>query len=87
MWITPLFMAMLVKILDKLHVDTAQLVITSPPYYNAKPEYSEYLDYQDYLEFLRVVFSKTHRIPFRWAFFDSQRVACIDKTYIPKHIK
>ena len=50
------------EVMGCLPPDTAQLVVTSPPYYNAKPEYSEYLDYQDYLEFLRLAFSKAHRI-------------------------
>lgn len=50
------------EVMSRLPPDTAQLVVTSPPYYNAKPEYTEYLDYQNYLEFLRLAFSKTHRI-------------------------
>lgn len=50
------------EVMNQLPPDTAQLVVTSPPYYNTKPEYSEYLDYQDYLEFLRLAFSKVHRI-------------------------
>ncbi len=50
------------EVLDGLHADTAQLVVTSPPYYNARPEYSEYPEYPDYLEFLRGVFAKSHRI-------------------------
>lgn len=36
--------------------DSAQLVFTSPPYYNAKPEYHESSDYADYLNLLREVF-------------------------------
>jgi DNA modification methylase len=51
-----------IKVLDEFPADTAQLVITSPPYYNARPEYSEYLDYQEYLDFLRKVFARCHRV-------------------------
>ena len=37
------------------------LVVTSPPYYNAKPEYSEYSDYSEYLSLLQDVFGQCHR--------------------------
>ncbi|MBI4333244.1 MAG: site-specific DNA-methyltransferase [Chloroflexi bacterium] len=37
------------------------LVITSPPYYNAKPEYSEYSNYSEYLSLLEDVFKQCHR--------------------------
>ena len=42
--------------------DSAQLVFTSPPYYNAKPEYHESETYSAYLDLLRWVFSKCHDI-------------------------
>ena len=47
-------------VLEEFPPDTAQLVISSPPYYNAKPEYAEYVDYQEYLDFLRKVFIRVH---------------------------
>ena len=50
------------KVLADFPKDTAQLVFTSPPYYNARPEYSEYFDYKDYLESLKDVFSKCHKV-------------------------
>ena len=37
--------------------DSVQLIFTSPPYFNAKPEYVEYRDYPTYLEFLRQAFA------------------------------
>lgn len=40
----------------------AQLVFTSPPYFNAKPEYAEYLDYHSYLDFLGESFSACHDV-------------------------
>ena len=41
---------------------SAQLVFTSPPYYNAKPEAHESYAYEDYLEMLRDIFSKCHDV-------------------------
>lgn len=58
-----------IKVLDDFPADTAQLIVTSPPYYNAKPEYSEYLDYQEYLDFLRKVIVRCHAILSEGRFF------------------
>lgn len=41
--------------LAKLPVASVDLVFTSPPYYNARPEYATYNTYQEYLEFLQRV--------------------------------
>lgn len=41
---------------------SVHLAITSPPYYNAKPEYSEYVTYEEYLALLRGVFLECHRV-------------------------
>lgn len=38
------------------------LVLTSPPYYNAKPQYGEFATYQHYLETLAAVFRECHRV-------------------------
>lgn len=51
-----------IHVLEDFPPDTAQLVVTSPPYYNAKTEYSEYVDYQEYLDFLRRVFVRCHHV-------------------------
>lgn len=56
-------------VLAELPRDAAQLVITSPPYYNARPGYSEYLDYEEYLEELREVFAACHRVLSEGRFF------------------
>ena len=50
------------KVLDDLPPNTAQLVFTSPPYFNAKPETFESLSYTHYLDFLGEVFTKCHAI-------------------------
>lgn len=41
---------------------SVQLVFTSPPYFNAKPECYESGDYGQYLDFLKDVFDKCHSI-------------------------
>ena len=50
------------QILDEYHSESLDFVITSPPYYNAKPEYSEYATYEEYLELLKGVFEQCHRV-------------------------
>lgn len=57
------------KVLDDFPPDSAQLIITSPPYYNAKPEYSEYVDYKDYLDFIRKVVVRCHAVLSEGRFF------------------
>ena len=49
-------------VLAELPPNSVQLVMTSPPYYNAKPEYAEYLDYQAYLDFLGDAFEACHSV-------------------------
>ena len=49
-------------VLEDFPPNTAQLVFTSPPYFNAKPEAHESLDYKDYLMFLGEVFQKCHAL-------------------------
>ena len=45
------------------------LVFTSPPYYNAKPEYAEYSSYEKYLDFLWSVFYECERLLLPGRFF------------------
>lgn len=58
-----------IDVLEDFPPDTAQLVITSPPYYNAKPEYSEYVDYKEYLDFMRKVIVRCHSVLSEGRFF------------------
>lgn len=58
-----------IKVLENFPPDTAQLIVTSPPYYNAKTEYSEYVDYQEYLDFLRKVIVRCHSVLSEGRFF------------------
>ncbi len=50
------------QVLSELPPNSVQLVFTSPPYFNARPEYTEYLDYQEYLDSLRRVFLRCHEV-------------------------
>jgi DNA modification methylase len=50
------------QIIAELPLNSVQLVFTSSPYFNAKPEYTEYLDYQEYLDSLRRVFLRCHEV-------------------------
>ncbi len=50
------------QVISELPLNSVQLVFTSPPYFNAKPEYTEYLDYQEYLDSLRRVFLRCHEV-------------------------
>lgn len=49
-------------VLREYHSETVDLVITSPPYFNAKPECVEYTTYEEYLELLKDVFVQCHRL-------------------------
>ncbi len=49
-------------VLEEFPPASAQLVFTSPPYFNAKPECAEYVDYPSYLEYLGEVFDACHAI-------------------------
>ena len=50
------------EVLKDFPPDSVQLVLTSPPYFNAKPECAEYVDYRSYLGFLGEAFSACHAI-------------------------
>ena len=50
------------RVLEDFPPNTAQLVFTSPPYFNAKPEAHESLSYDHYLAFLGDVFKKCHAV-------------------------
>ena len=50
------------EILKDFPPNSAQLVFTSPPYFNAKVEYAEYVDYESYLDFLGEAFSACHDV-------------------------
>ena len=47
-------------VLTEFPPNSVQLVFTSPPYFNAKPQCAEYLDYESYLAFLAEAFEACH---------------------------
>jgi len=50
------------QVLAEYNAESLDFVITSPPYFNAKPEYSEYATYEEYLALLRDVFTQCYRV-------------------------
>ncbi len=50
------------RVLSDFPEHSVQLVFTSPPYFNAKPQCAEYLDYPSYLQFLGDVFTACHDV-------------------------
>jgi len=57
------------EILQELPAESVDLVFTSPPYYNARPEYADYLSYEEYLLKLRKVIHQVHRVLSEGRFF------------------
>ena len=51
-----------IKLLEDMPATSVDLVFTSPPYFNARPEYSEYEEYEQYLLKMRQVIKRIHRI-------------------------
>ena len=56
-------------VLTELPAESVGLVFTSPPYYNARPEYTDYVTYEDYLLKLRKVIQQVHRVLAEGRFF------------------
>lgn len=57
------------SILLDLPAESVDLVFTSPPYYNARPEYTDYLNYKDYLLKIRKVIQNCQRVLSEGRFF------------------
>jgi DNA modification methylase len=55
--------------LPELPAESIDLVFTSPPYFNARPDYSEYAAYEDYLGKMRRVIQQCHRLLSEGRFF------------------
>lgn len=50
------------SILADLPAQSVDLIFTSPPYYNARPEYEEYTTYAEYLWKMRRIIQEAHRV-------------------------
>lgn len=57
------------EVLMELPAQSVDLIFTSPPYYNARPEYSEFVSYEDYLDKMRRVIRQAHRVLNEGRFF------------------
>lgn len=58
-----------VELLDEMPSGSVDLIFTSPPYFNARPEYSEYEAYESYLFKMRQVIRRAHRALSEGRFF------------------
>jgi DNA modification methylase len=58
-----------VDLLDEMPAASVDLVFTSPPYFNARPEYSEYEQYEQYLFKMRQVIKRAHAVLNEGRFF------------------
>ena len=58
-----------IDLLDEMPAASVDLIFTSPPYFNARPEYSDYEEYQQYLLDMRKVISRCHRVMNEGRFF------------------
>lgn len=58
-----------IELANDMPAESVDLVFTSPPYFNARPEYSEYDEYSDYLAFMRKVIRSCGRVLAEGRFF------------------
>jgi len=49
-------------LLADMPAKSVDLIFTSPPYYNARPEYADYITYEEYLLKIRKILHQSHRI-------------------------
>jgi len=57
------------KVLADFPTESIDLIFTSPPYYNARPEYEDYITYEEYLLKIRRVIKACHRVLNEGRFF------------------
>lgn len=50
------------ELLQVIPAESVDLIFTSPPYYNARPEYTDYVTYEAYLLKLRKIIQQCHRV-------------------------
>jgi DNA modification methylase len=50
------------QLLEDMPAESVDLIFTSPPYFNARPEYSEYEEYDEYLYKMRQIIRRCHRV-------------------------
>lgn len=57
------------QILSEMPAGSIDLVFTSPPYYNARPEYTDYITYEEYLLKMRKIIHQCYRVLNEGRFF------------------
>ena len=57
------------EILPDLPAESVDLIFTSPPYFNARPEYTDYIVYEEYLLKLRKIIQNAHYVLAEGRFF------------------
>lgn len=57
------------SILSEMPSECVDLIFTSPPYFNARPEYAEYLEYKDYLAKMQRIIHQCARVLNEGRFF------------------
>ena len=57
------------ELLNEMPAESVDLVFTSPPYYNARPEYSDFVTYEEYLLKMRKVLQQAERVLHEGRFF------------------
>lgn len=57
------------NVLKQLPEQSIDMIFTSPPYYNARKEYSEYETYEDYLDIMREIIRQCKRVLIDGKFF------------------
>jgi DNA modification methylase len=58
-----------VGLIEDMPTESVDLIFTSPPYFNARPEYSEFEEYETYLFKMRQVIKRCHRVLNEGRFF------------------
>lgn len=58
-----------VELIDEMPAASVDLIFTSPPYFNARPQYSDYEEYEQYLFKMRQIIKRAHRVLNEGRFF------------------
>lgn len=56
-------------LLQETPTESVDLIFTSPPYFNARPEYADYLSYEEYLLKMKKIIHECHRVLNEGRFF------------------
>jgi hypothetical protein len=72
------------EILQELPAESVDLIFTSPPYYNARPEYVDYIGYEEYLLKIRKVLHHAHRVLAEGRFLRDEYLTSLDSPRQPQ---